>query len=144
MTGTSDAWPEENIKLLVELWGRGHSATQIAEIIPGKTRNAIIGKVRRLKLPYRAPLPAHRKAKPQRPREPRLMTIHDLPPPPPAPKPEPPKPPFVPFMQANEKTCRSIEGHDGTLALFCSNPKIREESYCLYHQGIFYNPLARR
>lgn len=143
MTGTSEAWPEENIKLLVELWGRGHSASQISEIIPGKTRNAIIGKVRRLNLPYRQPLPSFRKAKTKKPRKPRLVSITPQLPPP-APKPEPPRAPFVPFMEATSKTCRSIEGHDGTLALFCSNPKIPEESYCLYHQGKFYNPLTRR
>lgn len=142
MTGISDAWPQEQTDLLTELWSRGHTATQIAEIIPGKTRNAVIGKVRRLKLPFRVTIPANRKPKTVRPREPRLVTMPELPPP--TPKPEPPKPPYVPFMEADSKTCRSIEGHDGDFALFCSNPKIPEESYCVYHQGIFYNPQPRR
>lgn len=47
----SDGWTEERITLLKRLWLEGLSASQIANILgQGVTRNAIVGKVHRLKL----------------------------------------------------------------------------------------------
>tara|TARA_B100000579_G_C22835864_1_gene858693 strand:+ start:2302 stop:2796 length:495 start_codon:yes stop_codon:yes gene_type:complete len=43
-------WTPENIEKLKELWGKDHTAGQIAEIIGGVTRNAVIGKAHRLNL----------------------------------------------------------------------------------------------
>ena len=36
-------WDEEKVKRLRELWGKGSTASQIAEIIGGVSRNAVIG-----------------------------------------------------------------------------------------------------
>ena len=44
------AWTEERIKKLKELWGKGSTASQIAEIIGGISRNAVIGKANRMNL----------------------------------------------------------------------------------------------
>ncbi len=44
------SWTEEKVKKLRELWGSGKTASQIAEIIGGLSRNAIIGKAHRLNL----------------------------------------------------------------------------------------------
>ena len=44
------SWTEEKISKLKELWGKGNTASQIAEIIGGITRNAVIGKAHRLNL----------------------------------------------------------------------------------------------
>ena len=44
------SWTEEKVKLLKELWGSGKTASQIAEIIGGISRNAVIGKAHRLNL----------------------------------------------------------------------------------------------
>ena len=44
------SWNEEKISKLKELWGKGSTASQIAEIIGGVTRNAVIGKAHRLNL----------------------------------------------------------------------------------------------
>ena len=44
------SWTEEKINKLKELWGKGNTASQIAEIIGGITRNAVIGKAHRLNL----------------------------------------------------------------------------------------------
>ena len=44
------SWNEEKIKKLTELWGKGNTASQIAEIIGGISRNAVIGKAHRLNL----------------------------------------------------------------------------------------------
>lgn len=48
------AWTEERIELLKTLWGDGQSASQIAKVLGGVTRNAVIGKVHRLGLSNRA------------------------------------------------------------------------------------------
>ena len=44
------SWNEEKVTKLKELWGKGNTASQIAEIIGGLSRNAIIGKAHRLNL----------------------------------------------------------------------------------------------
>ena len=44
------SWNEEKVNKLKELWGSGKTASQIAEIIGGISRNAVIGKAHRLKL----------------------------------------------------------------------------------------------
>ncbi len=43
-------WTEEKVNKLKELWGKGNTASQIAAIIGGISRNAVIGKAHRLKL----------------------------------------------------------------------------------------------
>ena len=43
-------WDNNKINQLKELWGSGKTASQIAEIIGGFSRNAIIGKAHRLNL----------------------------------------------------------------------------------------------
>ena len=43
-------WTEEKVKILKDLWGKGKTASQIAEIIGGISRNAVIGKAHRLNL----------------------------------------------------------------------------------------------
>ena len=49
------SWTEEKVNKLKELWGKGNTASQIAEIIGGISRNAVIGKAHRLNLEARAP-----------------------------------------------------------------------------------------
>ena len=44
------SWTEEKVEKLKELWGKGNTASQIAEIIGGLSRNAVIGKAHRLNL----------------------------------------------------------------------------------------------
>lgn len=45
------SWTEEKVEKLKELWGKGNNtASQIAEIIGGISRNAVIGKAHRLNL----------------------------------------------------------------------------------------------
>ncbi|MEK4032768.1 GcrA family cell cycle regulator [Methylocystis sp. IM2] len=49
------SWTEERVELLRKLWGDGLSASQVAaELGPGITRNAVIGKIHRLGLAERA------------------------------------------------------------------------------------------
>jgi GcrA cell cycle regulator len=44
------SWNEQKVNKLKELWGNGSTASQIAEIIGGISRNAVIGKAHRLNL----------------------------------------------------------------------------------------------
>ena len=48
------SWTEEREQRLKDLWGKGYTASQIAEMLGGgTTRNAVIGKAHRLKLAAR-------------------------------------------------------------------------------------------
>lgn len=44
------SWTEEKVSILRQYWGSGKSASGIAEIIGGMSRNAVIGKAHRLGL----------------------------------------------------------------------------------------------
>ena len=44
------SWTDEKVDSLKKLWGSGKTASQIAEIIGGISRNAVIGKAHRLNL----------------------------------------------------------------------------------------------
>ncbi len=46
-------WNDERVELLRKLWAEGQSASQIAAQLGGVSRNAVIGKVHRLKLSSR-------------------------------------------------------------------------------------------
>ena len=68
------SWTDERVDKLKELWSEGMSASQIAKVLGGVTRNAVIGKVHRLGLSNRGPAgpdetksaePAKAKAKPE-------------------------------------------------------------------------------
>ena len=43
-------WTSEKVEKLKELWSKGHTASQIAEMLGDTTRNAVIGKANRLGL----------------------------------------------------------------------------------------------
>lgn len=83
VSGTQPAgWTDDRVELLKKLWMEGLSASQIAgELGEGVTRNAVIGKVHRLKLSARAKptnttpraRPAARPA-PRRPASPSVST----------------------------------------------------------------------
>ena len=47
-------WTDERVEMLKQLWTEGLSASQIADKMGGVSRNAVIGKVHRLKLESRA------------------------------------------------------------------------------------------
>ncbi len=44
------SWTDERVSMLRQLWGEGKTAAEIAKILGGVTRNAVIGKAHRLKL----------------------------------------------------------------------------------------------
>lgn len=44
------SWTDERVSMLKQLWGEGKTAAEIAKLLGGVTRNAVIGKAHRLKL----------------------------------------------------------------------------------------------
>tara|TARA_B100000029_G_C17136964_1_gene800912 strand:+ start:58 stop:555 length:498 start_codon:yes stop_codon:yes gene_type:complete len=48
------SWTAEREEKLKELWKKGHSGSEIANILGNTTRNAVIGKAHRLNLPARS------------------------------------------------------------------------------------------
>ncbi len=59
-------WTDERIDQLTELWGAGQSASQIGKAL-GLSKNAVIGKAHRLKLPPR-PSPIRKERSTTRPK----------------------------------------------------------------------------
>ncbi len=55
MTDNPSAWTDARVESLKTMWQEGFSASQIATRLGHVTRNAVIGKVHRLKLTLRAP-----------------------------------------------------------------------------------------
>ena len=49
------SWTDEKVKKLRDLWTKGHTASQISDLLGDTTRNAVIGKAHRLNLEERAP-----------------------------------------------------------------------------------------
>ena len=49
------SWTEDKVEKLKELWSKGHTASQISNMLGDTTRNAVIGKAHRLDLEARAP-----------------------------------------------------------------------------------------
>ena len=60
------SWTPERVSKLKELWGKGNTASQIAEIIGDVTRNAVIGKAHRLNLATKSAFQKVKKSKEER------------------------------------------------------------------------------
>lgn len=57
MKSASNNWSEEELRILTDLWSANKTAQEIADELGNKTRNAVLGKVHRLKLPARCTRP---------------------------------------------------------------------------------------
>jgi GcrA cell cycle regulator len=153
-------WTKKRIALLSELWLCGHSSGECARRL-GVSRNAAIGKLRRLgllgrerpQLPtMRLRLPPARmllktteqvSKPPQKPRK--RQNQRPLPPPEPykAPTP-PPLPPIGSYrlLDLRHNSCRWPEG-DGPIYVFCGRPQASQSSYCEEHTRRSLSGLAR-
>lgn len=147
-------WPKEDDTLLTTLWLSGLTAKEIADRFPERTRNAIIGRVHRLKLKREnrrsvasvtiktQEKRAVTRSTPFRPKsqivveaQPSLPLILDVP------------PNGVRIQDLRWYHCREvIDGHgapDG-LALFCGRTVSTGQSFCSEHAAKNYQPLPRR
>jgi hypothetical protein len=157
-------WTKKRIALLSEMWMSGYSSGECARRL-GVSRNAAIGKLRRLgllgrerpQLPtMRLRLPPARrvllkntsnfeqpKKTPQKPKK----RQNQRPLPPPEPYQAPPPPPVPPIgsyrlLDLRHNSCRWPEG-DGPIFVFCGRPQASRSSYCEEHTRRSLSGLAR-
>lgn len=136
------AWTIERIKELQELKALGWSAGMVAERLE-TTRNAVIGKIHRMKLEVRrVPIVSRPAFRPnncgrkynRKPPTPVVQLVLDLP------------TTGIPFMHLASFHCRWVldgRGEDG-LATFCGNQKHNGQSFCLFHyRRTIYRPPVR-
>ena len=137
-------WDETREAKLKELWEKGHTASQIAEILGGTTRNAVIGKAHRLKLAGRVQPRKPEKQKKQvvggqakedryisrRARFKSLLLDKNF-------EPENPKA----LEELDDKNCRWPIGHpDEENFYFCGRTPIEGFSYCKLHVLYAFQP----
>ena len=144
------SWNEEKVEKLKMLWGNGNTASQIAEIIGGISRNAVIGKANRLNLSSKIKV---RKASPSNqnsqdnfeennPRQKRgrkskfksLIIEKDF-------EPENPKK----LEELDESSCKWPIGHPEEKSFyFCGRSSLKDFSYCKLHLLYAYQPKGKK
>ena len=142
------SWTDEKVKKLKELWGKGNTASQIAEIIGGITRNAVIGKAHRLNLSAKIKTRAatssesfdnaidnkNNKARKSRNRFKSLIIKKDF-------EPENPKQ----LEELDENSCKWPIGHpDEKSFYFCGRSSLKDFSYCKLHLLYAYQPKGKK
>lgn len=164
-------WTDERVELLRKLWSEGLSASQIATQLGGVSRNAVIGKVHRLKLSARGRTSSA---------QPRVKKpAASAPAVKPAPRPARPAAPanvgatalaiqfdaepvarqlvrtsenvIVPIsrnltlIQLTERTCKWPNGDPLSEEFsFCGNEAGENAPYCGYHSKVAYQPASER
>ena len=139
-------WTDERVDQLKSLWTEGLSASQIARVLGGVTRNAVIGKVHRLGLAGRA-APA-RVDRPRLPSAPRMHHLRVREPELPVVEEEPitlEDGSVVGVLTINDRMCRwPIGDPSGDEFHFCGrNPK-SGSPYCEAHARKAYQPPQAR
>ena len=142
------SWTDEKVGKLRELWGKGKTASQIAEIIGGVSRNAVIGKAHRLNLSSKlktrssyqytkSNLKADEnnvKFKGKRGKFKSLLLNNDF---------EPAK--NLNLEQLTEDTCKYMEGNPNEKnASFCGRKNVEKFSYCPLHLMIVFQPKGKK
>ena len=141
------SWTEEKVKKLKELWGKGSTASQIAEIIGGISRNAVIGKAHRLnlsaKIKTRSSISNGQKnidksdnfqRKSRRSKFKSLLLDSSF---------EPAK--NLSLEELTENTCKYMEGHPDDLdSSFCGRKTVEKFSYCPLHLMIIFQPKGKK
>ena len=140
-------WTEEKVNKLKELWGKGQTASQIAEIIGGISRNAVIGKAHRLNLSAiiktRSAINFNNSQKTNENRTKKrgrkskfrsLLLDKDF---------EPAK--NLQLEELTENTCKYMEGHpDEKNSSFCGRKTVEKFSYCPLHLMVVFQPKGKK
>jgi GcrA cell cycle regulator len=143
------SWNDEKIATLKELWGKGNTASQIAQIIGGLSRNAVIGKAHRLNLSAKIKTRTattnqgfndsleEKDAKIKRGRKSKFKSLiieKDF-------EPENPKE----LEQLDESSCKWPIGHPNENSFyFCGRSSLKDFSYCKLHLLYAYQPKGRK
>ena len=143
------SWNEEKIDKLKELWGKGNTASQIAEIIGGLSRNAVIGKAHRLNLSSKVKARSSSSSqsfqggvedndsKQRRGRKSKFQSLiieKDF-------EPENPKK----LEELDESSCKWPVGHPEEKSFyFCGRSSLKDFSYCKLHLLYAYQPKGRK
>tara|TARA_A100000164_G_C21840499_1_gene739880 strand:- start:647 stop:1141 length:495 start_codon:yes stop_codon:yes gene_type:complete len=143
------SWTEEKVAKLRELWGKGSTASQIAEIIGGISRNAVIGKAHRLNLsakiktrnsPKNFDLSNSNNKKNDNPVRGRrskfksLIIEKDF-------EPENPKQ----LEELDDNSCKWPIGHPNEKSFyFCGRSSLKDFSYCKLHLLYAYQPKGKK
>ncbi len=143
------SWTDEKVAKLKELWGKGNTASQIAEIIGGISRNAVIGKAHRLNLSAKIKTrssPANQKnfkldnqenklqKRSRRNKFKSLIIEKDF-------EPENPKQ----LEELDESVCKWPIGHpDESSFYFCGRKSLKEFSYCKLHLLYAFQPKGKK
>jgi GcrA cell cycle regulator len=137
-------WTDERVEQLKTLWTEGLSASQIARVLGGVTRNAVIGKVHRLGLAGRAG-----PARAERPRNVSHKSVVRLA----APEPEIVEQDpvtledgsFATVLTINDRMCRWPIGDPAETAFhFCGRKPKLGSPYCEAHARKAYQPQNLR
>lgn len=133
MTMQMLAWSEERVSTLKKLWKEGFSASQIARQLGNTTRNAVIGKVDRMKLGARVTPFRPRTSKKCRTREPKLTPL-------------PIAPVNVSILDVTDFQCKAIvDSTEWGNAKCCGHPTTGPESrWCLGHEAMFFTLQDRK
>ena len=144
------SWNDEKVTKLKVLWGKGNTASQIAEIIGGISRNAVIGKAHRLNLSAKIKTRASSNTKNnlrsnnqdnidklRRGRKSRFKSLiieKDF-------EPENPKQ----LEELDENSCKWPIGHPNEKSFyFCGRTSLKDFSYCRLHLLYAYQPKGKK
>ncbi|MEM1378025.1 MAG: GcrA family cell cycle regulator [Pseudomonadota bacterium] len=136
---TPTTWTDERVKTLRELWEGGATAAQIADAFGGVSRNAVMGKIKRLglKRPARPKAAAAKPAKRARDDEGRLAPL-----PLPDDAPDGLEPLCVPYAQRRPNQCCEIIGDAAADDLRCCGLPVvdHQRQICAGHLARNYKP----
>ena len=142
------SWNEDRVNKLKQLWGKGQTASQIAEIIGGVSRNAVIGKAHRLnlssKIKTRTSITDSKinlkskdnniRLKGRRGKFKSLLLDKNF---------EPAK--NLSLEELTDETCKYMEGHpDDKNSSFCGRRNVEKFSYCPLHLMIVFQPKGKK
>tara|TARA_Y100000591_G_scaffold287677_1_gene271426 strand:- start:34 stop:528 length:495 start_codon:yes stop_codon:yes gene_type:complete len=143
------SWTDEKVAKLKELWGKGNTASQIAEIIGGISRNAVIGKAHRLNLSAKIKTrtatsnknfenslneSSPKSKRGRRSKFKSLLIEKDF-------EPENPKQ----LEELDESLCKWPIGHpDEKNFYFCGRTSLKDFSYCKLHLLYAYQPKGKK